>query len=83
MILHLILEVLFVIAVDAEILLLQDEQSVAQVAGLEVYQPLRIESKPLITGLEMKMRTGRASCGTSITDYISGIDPVSSLNKTF
>ena len=52
-----------IVAAGVQILLLQDEQPVPQHARLEIYQPLRVESISLVSGLEMKVRSGRAACG--------------------
>ena len=57
LILHLIIKVLLIIAVDAEVLLLKDKEPMAELALLEVNQPLRIECIALIPCLEVKMRT--------------------------
>ena len=76
LVLPLVLEVLGVVAVDVEIFLFQDEESVAQLAGLEINEPLGVEGEPVIPGLEMEMRTRGASCGAAQSYHISGIHPV-------
>ena len=61
MVLHLVLEVLLVIAVDIEVFLLEDEEPVTELARLEVDEPLRIEGKAVVACLEMEMRPRRTA----------------------
>jgi hypothetical protein len=61
MVLHLVFKILLIIAVDIEVFLLKDEETVAELTGLEIYKPLRIKGKAIIPGLEMEMRTCRTS----------------------
>lgn len=55
-VLNFVFEVLFVVAVDIEILLLQDEETMTEEAFLEVNKPLRVKGKAIIAGLEMEVR---------------------------
>ena len=53
----LVLEILSIVAVYIEILLLENEQTMTQFSCLEVYEPLRIECKTVVSSLLMVMRS--------------------------
>ena len=78
-ILHLVLEVLFVIAIYVEVFLLQDKETVTEYALLEIDEPLRVEGEAVVAGLEMEMRACRTSCRAAKSYDITGIYPVSCL----
>ena len=61
MVLHLVFKILLVVAVDVEILLLENKETMAQLAGLEIYKPLRVKCEAVESGLEMEVRAGRPS----------------------
>ena len=82
LVLEFVFEILLVVAVWAEVLLLQNEETMAEFACLEIHKPLRIECKALISCFKMKMRSGRASGRTSETYNISSVHPVTHLNHS-
>ena len=82
LVLCLIIKILLIIAVQAEVLLLEDKKAVTEISGLEIDEPLRIESESLISCLEMKMWSCRTSGRAAKTDNITSIHPVSFLNHS-
>ena len=56
LVLHLVFKILLIVAVDAEVLLLKDEETVTELAFLEVDKPLRIECIALVSCLEVEVR---------------------------
>ena len=65
---------LSVVRIDAEIVLLDREDGVAQSAVLEVDDALRVERLAHVSGLEVQMRPGAASGVAAVADYLASLD---------
>ena len=62
--------------------LLQDEETMTQSAGLEVNDPLGVESETAVPCLEMEMGAGRSAGRTAETYLLACRNPVTDIDKT-
>ena len=80
--LGLLIEVLFILRVNAKMTALKKQLLATQLTACEIEDALRVKHLTVVSHLEVEVRTGASTCATTCTDCLAGNNPITRLDIT-